>query len=191
MTKTKIALIALAMCCIALLAAGTVAYFTVEDTAYNVITTANLDMELVEETTGGLPFPEEGIGGVMPGNVVDKKVYVQNTDGVDFWTRIKLAAKITLADGTVIEPAMEELSKYFISLDLNTEKWVLQDGWYYCTDIVTAGSASPELMNTVTFDKLMPNEYQNCTVELDVKAQAVQSKHNGATVLEAAGWPEE
>ena len=95
MTKTKIALIALAMCCIALLAAGTMAYFTVEDTAYNVVTTAKLDMELVEKTTDGKPFPDNGISGVMPGATVDKVVYVRNIDNVDFWTRVKLTARLT------------------------------------------------------------------------------------------------
>jgi len=37
----------------------------------------------------------------------------------------------------------------------------------------------------------MGNEYQNCTVSVDVSAQAVQVANNGADVLEAKGWPAE
>ena len=56
-SKKRIAVIAAIVCCIALVAAGSLAYFTAEETAYNVITTATLDMTLHEETTGGKPFP--------------------------------------------------------------------------------------------------------------------------------------
>ena len=37
----------------------------------------------------------------------------------------------------------------------------------------------------------MTNEYQNCTVEVIVKAQGVQTANNGSSALEAAGWPAE
>jgi len=37
----------------------------------------------------------------------------------------------------------------------------------------------------------MTNEYQNCTIEIDVDAQAVQTANNGSSVLEAAGWSAE
>ena len=35
------------------------------------------------------------------------------------------------------------------------------------------------------------NDYQNCTVNIDVVAQAIQSDNSGASALEAAGWPAE
>jgi len=36
----------------------------------------------------------------------------------------------------------------------------------------------------------MDNLYQGCKAEIDVFAQAVQVANNGASALEAAGWPE-
>ena len=189
MTKTKIALIALAMCCIALLAAGTMAYFTVEDTAYNVVTTAKLDMELVEETTDKQPFPDDGISGVMPGATVGKVVYVRNIDNVDFWTRVKLTARLTKKDGEPKVIPLDELGDEYISLvNLDTENWIEhEDGWFYYNHPVT--DETTPLITGVEFDKHMPNDYQECQFELDVYAQAVQSKHNGETVLDAKGWP--
>ena len=65
--KGMLALVMLAVVCLSVLAGGTYAYFTVEETAYNVITMGTLDMELVEETTGGEPWPENGMSGMMPG----------------------------------------------------------------------------------------------------------------------------
>ena len=189
MTKTKIALIALAMCCIALLAAGTMAYFTVEDTAYNVVTTAKLDMELVEKTTDQQPFPDDGISGVMPGAVVDKVVYVRNIDNVDFWTRVKLTARLTMKDGEPEVIPLDELGDKYISLvNLDTENWIEHEGgWFYYMHPVT--DETTPLITGVEFKEQMPNDYQECQFELDVYAQAVQSKHNGETVLDAKGWP--
>ena len=54
---------------------------------------------------------------------------------------------------------------------------------------VLASLQEEGLITGVKFDERMPNEYQECQFELDVYAQAVQSKHNGETVLYAEGWP--
>ena len=61
--KRKIGLIATIVCCIAILTAGTLAYFNAEETAVNVITTGNLSMKLHEEAEDGKPFPSEGVCG--------------------------------------------------------------------------------------------------------------------------------
>ena len=49
------------------------------------------------------------------------------------------------------------------------------------------------LFDTVTFAADMGNAYQNCTVDIDIEAQAVQVKNNpipaGGTVLDVQGWP--
>ena len=37
----------------------------------------------------------------------------------------------------------------------------------------------------------MGNEYQNCTANLIIYAQAVQTANNGETALDAQGWSEE
>lgn len=193
MTKSRIALIALAICCIAMLGAGTAAYFTVQDTAYNVITTGILDMTLVEKTTDGaqpdtaledLPefvSSEGGAFNVMPGETVSKIPYLDNTGTADFYARIQLTSKIVVGE--------EELPTDVITLDISPE-WTLKDGWYYYNAAVTPGEKTTPLFTGVTFVDEMGNEYQNATVTIEVNAQAVQSKNNGESALTAAGWPE-
>lgn len=182
--KQRIILAAILVICMAIFATGTLAFFTAEETAYNVITTGVLSMDLVEETTGGQPWPEkEGISGVMPGMEVDKVPYVVNDGGVDFYVRMAVAMKVTGADG-------KELSAEYVSLNIDTVNWTEKDGRYYYNGTVAAGEKSAPLFTKVIFDKEMPNEYMNAKVEIEVYADVVQSKNNGDSALTAAGWKE-
>lgn len=177
--------LAVIICAMAVLATGTYAYFTAEETAYNVITTGCLYMDLVEETTGGAPWPEEGVKNVMPAMDVDKVVYVENVGSVPFFARISLENQITPAPGVTAELTFEH-----ISLDLNTEQWIEQDGFYYYYRILEPGEKTEPLFTKVSFAPEMGNEYQNATVEVYVLAQAVQSANNGTDPLAALGWSE-
>lgn len=164
---------------LAILAAGSIAYFTAEETAYNVITTATLDMQLVEEKRDGTPF--EDVFGVMPGENVDKIVYVKNIGATPFYTRIALEKKVSV-DGKEMD-----FDRY-ISLDLNTEDWIEKDGYYYYKEAVQPGESTAKLFTKVKFSRNMGNAYQNARVEITVDAQAVQSKNNSDDPLKAAGW---
>lgn len=179
--RRRILIISLAVCVMAVLATGTVAFFTADETAYNAITTGELSMDLVEETTDGEPWPEEGISGVMPGTAVDKIAYVVNDGNVDFYARAEISMKMTDPDG-------KELSTQYISLDINTKDWTEKDGFYYYNYIVKPGEQTKPLFTTVTFDTAMDNPYMNARVEIDIHAQAVQSKNNGTSALDAIGW---
>lgn len=186
-TKKRIVLLAALICIIAVVATGTLAYFTAEETVNNVITTGVLDMDLVEETTGGVPFPTEeegGIGGVMPGQVVDKVAYIVNTGNVDLYARVKITT-------TCVNPAGEALPLEGITLDYNTTDWTEKDGWYYYNKVVKPGEKTTPIIKTVTFDVSLGNEYMDAHVEVLVEAQSVQVKHNGESALEAAGWTTE
>lgn len=183
--KKRVLSLALIICGLAVLAGGTAAYFTVEETAYNVITTGYLHMELEEETTGGAPWPEEGITGVLPGMDVDKVVTIRNVGGVPFFCRIQVENQITAAEGVE-----EELTFEHISIDLNTEQWIEQDGYYYYYRILNPGEETEPLFTKVSFAPEMGNEYQDATVEVYVLAQAVQSANNGEDPLNALGWSE-
>ena len=50
------------------------------------------------------------------------------------------------------------------------------------------GEQTKPLFTTVTFDTAMDNPYMNARVEIDIHAQAVQSKNNGTSALDAIGW---
>ena len=183
--KKRIGLIATIVCCIAILASGTVAYFTAQETAYNVITTGALAMRLVEEGADGKPFPKEGITGVLPNMDVTKKAYVENTGDVDMYVRIALDTNVeSMQEGGGKLPFDDH-----ISLDINTEDWTKQGDYYYYKKALKPGEASKPLFTTVSFDAEMGNEYMNARVRIDVDAQAVQSKNNTDSPLTAAGWP--
>lgn len=179
--KQKIILAAVLVICMAIFATGTLAYFTAEETAYNVITTGILSMDLVEETEPGVPWPDEGISGVMPGMDVGKIPYVKNTGGIDFWTRMSVSMKVIGENGN-------ELSTEYISLNLNRTDWTEKDGYYYYNGAVKPGEETEPLFSKVSFSKDMPNAYMNARIEIDVHADAVQSKNNGNSALNASGW---
>ena len=172
----------------ALSAYGSVAYFTAEDTARNVITAGKLKIELQEKMLtpdGEKTVPFEDQLGVMPGSEVSKIVEVKNTGGQDAWVRVSVNKAIELAEGVE-----DEVDLSLISFDLNTDYWTEKDGFYYYTAKLAPGHTTEPLFTAVTFAKTMSNQYQNSKAILTVNAYATQTVHNGNTALEAAGWPE-
>lgn len=193
--KKKIMILSAIAVCIAILASGTVAYFTAEARAHNVITTSGVDIALEEwrEIDGEwVPYPAQPIT-VMPGITVSKIATVKNNEAEAF-IRAKFEVVITKADGMVMEQSPEELNR-IISVRTNGEDWLRKAGddeWWYYADAVATGDSTDAFFTEVAFDgSNMTNEYQNCTVEIIVKAQGVQTANNGSSVLEAAGWPAE
>ena len=182
--KKRVALIAAIVCCIAMVAAGSLAYFTAQETAKNVITTGALKMALHDETTDGKPFPEDGISGVVPATTVDKKVYVENVGNVDMYVRIALDKVITPAKGT-----QAELDFSNITLDIDSSKWTEKDGYYYYNRALKPGEKTEPLFTKVSFGAELGNDYMDAKVVIDVDAQAVQSKNNTDSALDAKGWP--
>lgn len=184
----------------ALVAFGTVAHFSGEAHVTNVITTGQIDITLKEYTKEGdklVAWPSDGITGVMPGQSVDKLVSVESVAGSsDAWVRVKVESTITAADGK------ENLSTSgMLDFDFKPDWIAGTDGYYYYNVPLEAGETTPQLFTKVTFAPGMPNEYQGCTVKVDVFAQAVQVKNNtgaGETPIteltasnytQIAGWP--
>lgn len=177
--RRKIMAVCVILCCLAIIAAGSLAYFTAEETAYNVITTGSVEMKLVEQKKDGSPF--EDVLGVMPGESVDKIVFIRNDGTAAFFVRIALENTVTV-DGRELD-----FDKY-ISMDLNDEDWTYQNGYYYYNRALKPGEKTVPLFTKVSFADKMDNHYQNARVEIDVTAQAVQSANNGSDPLKAAGW---
>lgn len=194
--KKKILLLATVVMCVAILASGTLSYFTAEDQVHNVITTDAVDIEIEEwqKTDEGLvPYPKEEPINVMPRVTVSKIVTIKNMEA-EAYIRAKFEVVITDADGKVMELSPETLAS-IITLKMNGDDWLRKDGdgeWWYYADAVATGAPTEAFFTEVVFDgPNMTNEYQNCTVEVIVKAQGVQTANNGASALEAAGWPAE
>lgn len=194
--KKKILLLAAVAICVAIIASGTLAYFTSEDEVHNVITTNAVDIQIEEwqETDDGLvPYPKDNPIAVMPGATVSKIATVKNIEA-EAYIRAKFEIVITGADGGIMELSPETLTS-IITLTMNSEDWIRKDDgseWWYYSDPVEVGASTEAFFTEVVFDgSNITNEYQNCTVEIMVKAQGVQSANNGSNVMEAAGWPVE
>lgn len=186
--KKKIFTIAVVAICLSLLGYGTLAYFTAEDTAHNVIISGKINVELLEwaDEAKTEPFPEDGVSGVMPGTEVTKIVEVKNTGSNPAYIRVMVDKAIILpqsVDG--------EADPGLMLLDFDETCWTLgEDGFYYYNEALNPGEVTKPLFASVRFAADMGNIYQNSTATVDVFVYAVQASNNGDTVLDAAGWPE-
>lgn len=189
--KKKIATIAVLLLCLGMLGYTTIAYFNTQNTARNVITAGNIDIELQETAINGdgkeILFQEsQERFNVMPGEEVSKIVRVKNTGNNPAYIRIEVQKDIKLADGQ-----NGEVDLGLITLDFDSDNWTLgEDGYYYYNQPIAAGESTAALFRNVTFDKTMGNLYQNSTAVIKVNAQATQVKNNGTSVFDAAGWPD-
>lgn len=189
--KKRIFAFAVVAICLSILASTTLAYFTDTDTARNVITSGGVDIAVEEwqETAAGLiPYPSQPIA-VMPATNVSKIVTVRNQDAQSF-VRVKLVLTLADSEGKEMETTSEELDQ-IIHLAMNDKDWTLKDGWWYYGSAVGTEEVTKPVMTGVSFDgPNMTNEYQNCTLEIHVIAQAVQAANNGTSAIDALGWPE-
>lgn len=190
--KKRICAFAVVVICLSILASTTLAYYTDIGTARNVITSGGVDIAIEEwqQTGVGLvPYPKDTPIHVMPSVTVSKIVTVRNHDA-ESYIRANLTVTVLDADGEVME-LTDTQRDAVLHLALNSEDWIQKDGWWYYKEAVDTGDVTEPLLTAVSFDgPNMTNEYQNCTVEIDVNAQAVQRANNSNHVLDALGWPE-
>lgn len=180
--KRKLLILSVLAICIATLAAGTLAYFTSEGKAHNVITTGGVEIAVQEWADVEKTKPFEDLTGVMPNTTVTKIAEIKNTGASDAWVRVKVEKNIKLQGEGASDTSLVELT-------LNTADWTEKDGYYYYTKVLKPGEVTAPIFTAVTFKPDMGNEYQNATATVDVTAQAVQTANNGATVMDAQGWP--
>ena len=171
--------------CVALVAGGTLAYFSAEETAHNVITTGGVDIELVEtmldESGKEIPFANQT--GVMPGETVSKIVTVENTGESAAYVRVKVAKSFESAGGA------SELDDSVVGIAYNEADWTKDaEGWWRYDGALEPGEATTPLFSEVSFAPGVGNAYQGGKAIVAVSAQAVQAANNGATALDAAGW---
>ena len=163
----------------------TLAYYSNVNKATNVITSGNIQFITNEKTDKGDKFPEEGIY-IVPGDVVSKQVSIQSDCNHPFYVRAKA---VFGADSKDISAANS------FKLDINSEDWILKDGWYYYKDIVNPGQSTTNLFSQVeVVGSQMDNSFLGANLKISVVAQAVQSENNtvnGNETYTAVGWPQE
>lgn len=231
--KRKLVLSSALVLLVALMAWSTWAYFTASARTTNVITTGTIQITLKDKINDPQATQTENgweLTGVMPGVAVEKTVFVTNDEADtagDAWVRVKVTTTITGAEDKDNDGAKDSLPTTFprgqktldaveIGFDTIGEdaKWIEEKdatgaptGYYYYKTPLTRGEKTSYLFSTVTLNKYLPNEYQGCTVNIAVSAQAVQVKNNNtykdandedvkltelteATVKHITGWPE-
>lgn len=180
--KRKLLILSVLAICVATLAAGTLAYFTSEGKAHNVITTGGVEITVQEWADEDKQTPFEDLEGIMPSMTVTKIAEIKNTGASDAWIRVLITKNIKLQGEGTPDTGLVELT-------LNTTDWTEKDGYFYYNEPVKPGEVTAPIFTAVTFKPEMGNEYQNATATVDVSAQAVQTANNGDTVMDAKGWP--
>ena len=180
--KRKLLILSVLAICIATLTTGTLAFFTYEDKAHNVITTGGVEIAVQEWADKEKQTPFENLEGIMPSMSATKIAEIKNTGASAAWVRVKVEKNIQLQGNGTPDANLVEL-------DLNTTEWTKKDGYYYYNNALKPGEVTEPIFTAVTFDASMGNEYQNATVSVDVSAQAVQTANNGAAATAAQGWP--
>ncbi len=192
--KKQLLLLGVIPVCLAIIGYGTIAYFSAEKIAHNIITTGGIDISIIEKTEGTegalVEFPQEGLSGVMPGSCASKIVSVQNTGAEAAWIRVKVIQELVAADGSPL-PGLLDGDIPVMTFEVDSSKWTQEDGWYYYNADVSPGAITEVLFDKVKFAPEMGNAYQGCKANLSVYAQAVQTANNGTSATEAAGWPTE
>ena len=183
--KRTLLLLSVMVICIAIAAVGTLAYFTPDAIAHNVLTTGGVDIELSEWADAEKTQPFKDPSGVMPGMTVTKIAEVENTGASAAWVRVKVEKAIKLAKE--IESFTPDTA--LVALNINTEKWEHEGDYFYYKEALQPNEITAPIFTSVTFNKTMGNEYQGATATVDIVAQAVQVANNGETVMDAQGWP--
>lgn len=183
--KIKFAVVALVAIAITFLSQGTLAYYSTVGKATNVVTSGNIQLIIHEKTDAGTEFPKEGVY-IVPGDIVSKKVSIENDCEHPFYLRVKMVYGVNSEELTA-----EDCFK----LNINEEHWELHDGWYYYKGIVNPGETTPDVFSHVEMvGAKIDNSYIGKTLTLTVNAQAVQSENNPITdgnTYTASGWPAE
>ena len=179
--KCKLLLVALAAILVTVLTQPTLAYYTKLGVATNVVTSGGVQLKIIEKTADGTDFPTEGVT-VIPGDIVSKRVSVQNVCDQPFYLRLKLVSSSTNEELTP-----EECMK----LDIDTVHWTYLDGYYYYNAILNPAETTPALFTQVEIvGSKIDQSHTGSLLRLVVNAYAVQSANNPAAhPWDASGWP--
>lgn len=202
--KRRLAAGGVVLSLLAILALGTAAYFSTNGRAQNEITMGTVQLNLTETialddgTTADATTTT--VNGILPGQTIDQTATIENTGNQAYWLRVKTDVQIIGKDGEGLSntlPTGEKVITFNIDTAEGepTEIWIEEDGWYYFPAAVAAKeTVSP--FDKVTFAAAAGNDYQGCTINIRVDAQAVQVKNNdptkaGGSVLDVKGWPDD
>ena len=184
--KKKLFTMLVAVALVAIVGVGaTLAYFTGNDTATNVVTMGNVNIDLLED---GVDKEGERLGvegmefeNVLPGVSEAKEPYVKiNDQSADCYVRVK----VQFTDENNDMPAGVDYTKVKLSFEDTDEinpDWFKSGDYYYYKKILSNKEANGKNITTKLFTKVTPpaswgNDFQNKTFELKLVAEAIQAE---------------
>ena len=195
--KKKLFAVALIVFILSILATGTLAYYTSEARAHNVITSNSVGIHIEEYqlVDGELePYPTDPVP-IMPGSTVSKIPVVCNDDA-DSYIRACVEILIKYEGDRQYTLLTDEEAAEFITLAMNEEDWEYdgQKWWYYTPGVVKSGKSTDSLFTEVSFNGgAMDNDFMSSEIMINIAGQAVQSANNpipaDGTVADVKGWP--
>lgn len=199
MRKKNMLIAAVASLVVLATVGGTLAFFTDTETAVNVVTMGNVNIEIDEDPTNsieddprydfGYEFIEDGTGfkytGVVPNDTVYKIADIHNIGANSAYVRLKIDTTITAANG---DPLLSDGIRYMHTSPSTeggfAERKFADDGYYYYEDILldknSAEEQKPdadcfEFLHHVLIPETWGNEYAGATIKINIIAEAIQS----------------
>ncbi len=206
MNKRKIFVVAVAVCLVAILSLGTLAWFTDEDAITNEFYVGSTDVEpdevfgidLWEESNGEIKGKDtkddEGFTyeEILPGQIIDKDPYFTNTGIHGQYVR----AIVTVTEADILKDAMvpkgADVSEWYDIekfLPGTSEKWSLEYKFYtnkdtfvlvyYYTEVLGAGEDTEKLFDDVVIPTELTKEQAAEMENFSIKivGQAIQAEH--------------
>lgn len=206
MNKRKLIALVTSLSLVAVVGIGaTLAYFTDNASAQNVVTMGHVDISLTEnevtkDENGDYivddtkPVTEEGLEfeGVLPGDTIPKNPTINLLEGsVDAYVRIKMDITAA-AESTITQADLDVLETNLRAQILEDANWYYNaaDGYYYYTPVLSA-EESAVLFETVT---IPGEEWKNNTADqsftIALQAEAIQADNfiPDMTGTQVSGW---
>lgn len=152
---------------------GTLAWFTDTETATNVVTLGNVNIQWDEDGTDivgdttGLDFGENRV----PGASFNKNAKIENVGANDAYVRATIAYKVDDQVVTTLPDAYE----VEIKAGEEGSKWQFKDGYYYYLEKVNAKGETDLLVGTVSIKNTAGNDVAGQKFEIVLNAEAIQA----------------
>ena len=154
----------------------------------NVVTFGNLKLQIINHTldSNGHEIDVTHDEEKLKYSNVNRIVKIKNICNNDMYVRVKVDLKGKDINNQEYEPDS------YVNINGCDDAWIYQDGWYYYQNVLKPNVTTENLLDGLEFDMdKLTSHYPGSDIELNIKAQAVQSTHNASQVLEASGWPKE
>lgn len=155
--KRSLVLVVSLLALLLVVAGGTLAWLTAQDSVSNTFTPAHVTCDVDETFKNG----------------IKSDVKIKNTSDIPVYIRASIVVTWKNSNGNVYGQKPVAVTDY--NMDIATDGWVLKDGYYYCTSPMTVGAKTPVLINSCT--EVSANAPEgNYHLSVEIIAEAIQSQ---------------